>query len=134
MFQGPQSLHDFVVACKGCRQNIAAMVQTLPAQPIAVRCPLCSEESIDLAHEIFNRVFREVRAAWRKSSDRKSDCVVVSFLTMCGGYYRRSGKQRIGDAFNISDLPCSLVISEWDCNVASTTHQPVIRNDRETGN
>jgi putative SOS response-associated peptidase YedK len=51
---------------------------------------------------------------------------------MCGRYYRRSDKQRIGDAFNISDLPSSLIISE-DYNVAPTTFQPVIRNDKETG-
>src|SRR5271170_7402627 len=51
---------------------------------------------------------------------------------MCGRYYRRSDKQRIGDAFDISDLPSSLVISE-DYNVAPTTFQPVIRNDKETG-
>jgi putative SOS response-associated peptidase YedK len=51
---------------------------------------------------------------------------------MCGRYYRRSDKQRIGDAFNISDIPSSLVTSE-DYNVAPTTFQPVIRNDRETG-
>jgi putative SOS response-associated peptidase YedK len=55
---------------------------------------------------------------------------------MCGRYYRRSDKQpdkqRIGDAFNINDLPSSLIISE-DYNVAPTTFQPVIRNDRETG-
>jgi hypothetical protein len=31
---------------------------------------------------------------------------------MCGRYYRRSDKQRIGDTFNISDLPSSLIISE----------------------
>jgi putative SOS response-associated peptidase YedK len=52
---------------------------------------------------------------------------------MCGRYYRRSDKQRIGDAFNISDLPSSLIISEADYNVATTTFQPVIRNDKETG-
>src|SRR5271170_292907 len=52
---------------------------------------------------------------------------------MCGRYHRRSDKQRIGDAFNISDLPSSLIISEADYNVAPTTFQPVIRNDRETG-
>jgi putative SOS response-associated peptidase YedK len=52
---------------------------------------------------------------------------------MCGRYYRRSDKQRIGDAFNISDLPSSLIISEADYNVAPTTFQPVFRNDRETG-
>jgi putative SOS response-associated peptidase YedK len=52
---------------------------------------------------------------------------------MCGRYYRRSDKQKIGDAFNISDLPSSLIISDADYNVAPTTFQPVIRNDRETG-
>jgi putative SOS response-associated peptidase YedK len=52
---------------------------------------------------------------------------------MCGRYYRRSDKQRIGDVFNISDLPSSLVLSEADYNVAPTTFQPVIRNDKETG-
>ena len=51
---------------------------------------------------------------------------------MCGRYYRRSDKQRLGDAFNIGDLPSSLVISE-DYNVAPTAFQPVIRNDKETG-
>ena len=49
---------------------------------------------------------------------------------MCGRYYRRSDKQRIGDAFNIRDFPSSLVISE-DYNVAPTTFQPVIRNGKE---
>jgi len=39
---------------------------------------------------------------------------------MCGRYYRRLGKQRIGDAFNISDLPSSLVIAD-DYNMAPTT-------------
>ena len=52
---------------------------------------------------------------------------------MCGRYYRRSDKQKIGDAFNISDLPSSLIISDADYNVAPTTFQPVIRNDKETG-
>jgi hypothetical protein len=45
----------------------------------------------------------------------------------------KSDKQRIGDAFNISDLPSSLIVSDADYNVAPTTFQPVIRNDRETG-
>jgi putative SOS response-associated peptidase YedK len=52
---------------------------------------------------------------------------------MCGRYYRRSDKQRIGDVFHISDLPSSLVVAEADYNIAPTTFQPVIRNDRETG-
>ncbi len=53
MFQGPQSVHEFVVACKGCRENIAALVQTLPAQPIAVKCPLCAEHRQYLPSEVF---------------------------------------------------------------------------------
>jgi hypothetical protein len=43
MFQGPQSWRDFVIRCKGCRENIPAMVETLPASWIAIRCPLCGE-------------------------------------------------------------------------------------------
>lgn len=36
---------------------------------------------------------------------------------MCGGYYRRSDKQRIGDASNISDLPSrSERMVKWACN------------------
>jgi len=53
MFQASQSVHDFVVACKGCRENIAAMVQTLPARPIAVKCPLCAEHRQYLPSEVF---------------------------------------------------------------------------------
>ena len=53
MFQGPQSLRYFVVACKGCRENIGAMAQTLPAQPIAVKCPLCAEHRQYLPSEVF---------------------------------------------------------------------------------
>jgi hypothetical protein len=34
MFQGPPSPHAFVVRCKGCKENIPAPVETMPAQPI----------------------------------------------------------------------------------------------------
>jgi putative SOS response-associated peptidase YedK len=51
---------------------------------------------------------------------------------MCGRYYRRSDKQRIAEAFH-AGVPSDLVVPDWDYNVAPTTVQPVIRNDRETG-
>ena len=51
---------------------------------------------------------------------------------MCGRYYRRSDKQRIAEAFH-AGVPSELVVPDWDYNVAPTTFQPVIRNDRETG-
>ena len=51
---------------------------------------------------------------------------------MCGRYYRRSDKQKIAEAFHIAQVDGS-VIPPWDYNVAPTTHQPVIRNNRETG-
>ena len=53
---------------------------------------------------------------------------------MCGRYVRRSAKQKIAEWFhaegNLSDLP----MPEADYNVAPTTHQPIVRQSRETGN
>jgi putative SOS response-associated peptidase YedK len=51
---------------------------------------------------------------------------------MCGRYYRRSDKQRIAEAFLNGRLPDGFVLPPWDYNVAPTTFQPVIRNNRET--
>src|SRR5271163_4159187 len=51
---------------------------------------------------------------------------------MCGRYYRRSDKQRIAEAFH-AGVPPDLVLPDWDYNVAPTTFQPGIRNDKETG-
>ena len=51
---------------------------------------------------------------------------------MCGRYYRRSDKQKIAEAFHVAQVD-GIVIPPWDYNVAPTTHQPVIRNNRETG-
>ncbi len=53
MFQGPQSWRDFVIRCKGCGENTPAMVETLPASWIAVKCPLCSEHRRYLPAEVF---------------------------------------------------------------------------------
>ena len=52
---------------------------------------------------------------------------------MCGRYYRRSDKQHIAEAFRLGKLPEGLVLPAWDYNVAPTTVQPVIREQRETG-
>ena len=52
---------------------------------------------------------------------------------MCGRYVRRSDKQKIAEWFhadpNLADLP----MPDADYNVAPTTHQPIIRQNRETG-
>ncbi len=51
---------------------------------------------------------------------------------MCGRYFRRSDKQRIAEAFHLGHLPDGFVLPP-DFNVAPTTHQPVIRQSRDTG-
>jgi len=51
---------------------------------------------------------------------------------MCGRYYRRSDKQRIAEAYRLGEIPFDLVLPDWDFNVAPTTFQPVIRDDKET--
>jgi putative SOS response-associated peptidase YedK len=51
---------------------------------------------------------------------------------MCGRYYRRSDKQRIAEAFKLWKLPDDFVLPP-DFNVAPSTFQPVIRDNRETG-
>jgi putative SOS response-associated peptidase YedK len=51
---------------------------------------------------------------------------------VCGRYYRRSDKQRIAEAFKVGKLPDGFVLPPWDYNVAPTTFQPVIRNNKET--
>jgi len=53
MFQSPVVRHNFVICCKGCRENVPAAVETFPAQPVAVKCPLCGEHRWYLPSEIF---------------------------------------------------------------------------------
>jgi hypothetical protein len=53
MFPGPESSKLVVVQCKGCRENIPAPVEGMPAQPIATRCPLCHEHRRYLPSEVF---------------------------------------------------------------------------------
>jgi hypothetical protein len=54
MFQGPSSAFStFVVTCKGCRENLAAHIQTMPDDWIIESCPFCQETRRYLPAEIF---------------------------------------------------------------------------------
>ena len=52
---------------------------------------------------------------------------------MCGRYVRRSDKQTIAEQFHANPNPSDLPMPAADYNVAPTTHQPIIRQNRETG-
>jgi hypothetical protein len=54
MFHIPTSgLYPFVIACKGCHENIPAPVETLPDDWIIAVCPLCGQKRRYLPAEIF---------------------------------------------------------------------------------
>src|SRR5271156_7188871 len=53
MFPGPDSSKRVVVRCKGCREKIPAPVESVPAQPIAAKCPLCGAYRRYLPSEVF---------------------------------------------------------------------------------
>jgi hypothetical protein len=44
---------DYVIACKGCRENIPAPVETMPDQYFVAVCPLCGERRHYLPAELF---------------------------------------------------------------------------------
>ena len=50
---------------------------------------------------------------------------------MCGRYYRRSDKQRITEAFRVGVPPSFEILPDY--NVAPTSVQPVIVEDRDSG-
>src|ERR1700710_2468837 len=52
---------------------------------------------------------------------------------MCGRYGRRSDKQKIAEYFRAGPNPAELPMPDADYNVAPTTHQPIIRQSRGTG-
>ena len=52
---------------------------------------------------------------------------------MCGRYVRRSDKQKIAEHLHANPTPQDLPMPAADYNVAPTTHQPIIRQSRETG-
>jgi hypothetical protein len=72
MFQSPTISRDFLVCCKGCRENIPAPCETVPAQPVAARCPLCGEHRQYLPSEIFAGrlsyllMKKPVRSSWER--------------------------------------------------------------------
>ena len=53
MFRGPSGQRALVIRSKGCGENVPAMVETLHASWIAVKCPLCSEHRRYLPTEVF---------------------------------------------------------------------------------
>jgi len=52
---------------------------------------------------------------------------------MCGRYVRRSDKRKVAEWFHAKPEPAELPMPDADYNVAPTTHQPIIRQSRETG-
>ena len=52
---------------------------------------------------------------------------------MCGRYGRRSDKQKIAEHFRATPTPAELPMPDADYNIAPTTHLPIIRQSRETG-
>ena len=52
---------------------------------------------------------------------------------MCVRYVRRSDKQQIAEYFHAKPNPAELPMPDADYNVAPTTHQPIVRQSRETG-
>jgi putative SOS response-associated peptidase YedK len=52
---------------------------------------------------------------------------------MCGRYYRRSDKQKIAEAFHVRGDVARLTVEPANYNIAPSTFQPIIRNDKETG-
>jgi len=52
---------------------------------------------------------------------------------VCGRYVRRSDKQKIAEYFHAHPQPAELPMPGADYNIAPTTHQPIIRQSRESG-
>ena len=50
---------------------------------------------------------------------------------MCGRYYRKADKQKIAETFHAHLVNDGTPSPPWDYNVAPTTIQPIIRNNRD---
>ena len=59
--------------------------------------------------------------------------LIAEVKLMCGRYGRRSDKQKIAEHFRAAPTPAELPMPDADYNIAPTTHQPIIRQSRETG-
>lgn len=51
---------------------------------------------------------------------------------MCGRYYRKSDKQKIAESFHVTHVD-DFPLPPADYNVSPTTMQPIVRNNRDTG-
>ena len=70
-FHGPPArLHNFVITCKRCKENIAAPVQTMPDTWIMAKCPLCHEKRRYLPAEIFRGRLSFDFEAWSRKAGR----------------------------------------------------------------
>ncbi len=61
------------------------------------------------------------------------DTLEAEVKLMCGRYGRRSDKQKIAEYFRAKPSPAELPMPDAYYNIAPTTHQPIIRQSRETG-
>lgn len=52
---------------------------------------------------------------------------------MGGRYVRRSDKQKLAEHFHAQPNPADMPMPDADYNAAPTTHQPIIRQSRESG-
>ena len=60
------------------------------------------------------------------------NCIII--WTLCAvRYYRKGDKQKIAEAFHAHLIDDGIPSPPWDYNVAPTTLQPIIRNNRDTG-
>jgi hypothetical protein len=71
MFHAPTSgLYPFVIVSKGCHENIAARVETLPDDWVIATCPLCGQKRRYLPAEILQgRLSDQVGAAGQRNQD-----------------------------------------------------------------
>src|SRR5690348_10526446 len=51
---------------------------------------------------------------------------------MCGRYYRKSDKQSIAESLHATQVD-GFPLPPWDYNVAPSTNQPILRQNRDTG-
>jgi len=73
MFHGPTTdTHPFVIACKGCQQNIPAPVESMPDSWIIADCPLCGAKRRYLPADIFQgRLSHDLLAKPSRVTDRR---------------------------------------------------------------
>jgi hypothetical protein len=63
-------LHPFCIACKRCRETIAAPVQTMPSSWIVATCPLCGEKRRYLPVELFQGTLSWAFQEWQRQTGK----------------------------------------------------------------